>query len=331
MFQAVLVLFFTSFRTVNPFTWTSNLSNRYSCLKHIIPNDVRELYAETPKQEEKVGDFIYNPKLESIHLVSLPPITRSQTQSLRDLWKWKDVALGDGRDYFIPRPRAIGTLQNNFLQFHDTNDCLHAQDNKIEHRVKVSECSILSNCARFDILLVLRLDDPPQDKFFSPNKEELELKAKIIAANVLLDQLVYYDKSKYKNSALTQSLTTAFDLPGIVYDSSSTKSTTGVSKSFKTEEYKDKVNEIAGYLDYEGDIQNITKHTCLVASGIALRPSRPERDVPFVSFCFNCQRRKSILYFLFDIKFLPEKFLYFLHASSKLLQRSVLTHPEMLM
>jgi hypothetical protein len=67
-------------------------------------------------------------------------ISFSAQLSVRDIWKWKDRVLGDGRDFFVPKPRILQTLQEWIIQ---------------QTQPLVDECAILSNCARFEVLLVL--------------------------------------------------------------------------------------------------------------------------------------------------------------------------------
>ena len=55
----------------------------------------------------------------TLHLLSLPPTDDSFTKQgeflVRECWKWKDSVLGDGRDYFIPRPRALKAFHSLFV------------------------------------------------------------------------------------------------------------------------------------------------------------------------------------------------------------------------
>eukprot|EP00592_Proboscia_alata_P013680 CAMPEP_0194391056 /NCGR_PEP_ID=MMETSP0174-20130528/113551_1 /TAXON_ID=216777 /ORGANISM="Proboscia alata, Strain PI-D3" /LENGTH=86 /DNA_ID=CAMNT_0039185031 /DNA_START=1 /DNA_END=258 /DNA_ORIENTATION=+ len=65
-----------------------------------------------------LGTIFPTIKSYTLHVVSLPAIQPDQFSSIaiRELWKWKDVALGDGRDFFVPRPRAIATLNANVIR-----------------------------------------------------------------------------------------------------------------------------------------------------------------------------------------------------------------------
>ena len=57
-------------------------------------------------------------------------------KDVRRLWEWKDEILGDGRDFFVPKPKTLMTLQQYLL----------------ENIPNLTECSIISNCARLEIL-----------------------------------------------------------------------------------------------------------------------------------------------------------------------------------
>lgn len=78
----------------------------------------------------------------TIYLVSIPPLSDEAPSIVRELWEWKNTVLGDGRDYFVPRPRALKALSNLLLETEFGE-------------FKVTECAILSNCARMDVLLSL--------------------------------------------------------------------------------------------------------------------------------------------------------------------------------
>jgi hypothetical protein len=63
--------------------------------------------------------------------------------------QWPDgvSVLGDGRDFFIPKPRTIRALQSYLSTHHDSGENWH--------QYVISECVVLSNCARFEILLLV--------------------------------------------------------------------------------------------------------------------------------------------------------------------------------
>ena len=95
----------------------------------------------------------YQLHLLSLEWSSLDESTTTTTTTTKfskatsDLWKWKDAILGDGRDFFIPRPRTLQALQQYLLR----NDMEEKDGNNF---FEIQECMIVSNCARFEILLV---------------------------------------------------------------------------------------------------------------------------------------------------------------------------------
>lgn len=52
----------------------------------------------------------------------------------RRCWQWKEWLLGDGHDFFIPRPRATGRLAQ-----------------WLQQELGVEEAALLANCKRFDV------------------------------------------------------------------------------------------------------------------------------------------------------------------------------------
>ena len=57
---------------------------------------------------------------QEIYLFSLNWIQESDPEyfrkkDVRRLWEWKDTTLGDGRDFFVPKPKTLMTLQQYFL------------------------------------------------------------------------------------------------------------------------------------------------------------------------------------------------------------------------
>ena len=67
-----------------------------------------------------------------------------------EAWHWKDDALGDGRDYLLPRVRSLVDFNRYVLSMTGTI-------------VQPVECAILSNCARMEIVLVVAENDIATD------------------------------------------------------------------------------------------------------------------------------------------------------------------------
>ena len=211
---------------------------------------------------------------QSIHLISLPPLedsssplsSSSSTKIIKDLWKWKDVVLGDGRDYFIPRPRALKALSNiligsSFEQSLSSPNMDNSENGNSNGNARlittIEECAILSNCARMDVLLYVTTDvittadtDVSADMFHSKKHEieNLMLEAsKTLVSNCLVNQLNLY-QSKRQNgkgggsgtgtgsgtsamNILWEGLSSFLDLPGMVITDAETNQSNECDKN----------------------------------------------------------------------------------------------------
>jgi len=255
--------------------------SKQHCLNAASRSDTIKLDDTSTKKYQNINSF---------HLVSLASVFDTSPQSLRDMWRWKDTALGDGRDYFVPRPRAISDFQTLFL--HHKHQPYHARssDSRTDLSVHVKECAILSNCARLDVYLVL------QTTFSTETYEDLimgnttiinsclEEEAKQITARVFANQLRAYQNTKLNRSALSESLSTLFDLPGVIKLESKESGIGPIENEGNDNDIQTKVKELTNSVSAVNGIENITRHACLVAAGMKDRPSRPGREVPFRPF-----------------------------------------------
>jgi hypothetical protein len=170
----------------------------------------------------------------NVHLLSLewtegPGVAFSKT--VQDVWRWKDAVLGDGRDFFVPKPKTIGALQAHLLEQRD-----------------IDECVVLSNCARFELLLVTSTSDPTSG-----------------ISSKLLSQV---------DSHLSQPflLHVPFDFPGQI-DPRAKK----VKDATRVMELSSRWTRFTG-------TKAVAEHLSLVAAGMAPRPNRPGRAVHFAPF-----------------------------------------------
>jgi hypothetical protein len=187
-----------------------------------------------------------------VHLFSLKWSTLDDpanfSKAVRDTWRWKDEVLGDGRDFFVPRPKTLHALQeyivqNAAVEFDsiETNNCL-------------LECVVLSNCARFEIILLTN------DKATTP----LEF-----LAGCLVAQIQSFENLPFKQ------LQTSFDRPGNI---------DGLAKVKEADPHR--VYDLAEerHWNHLEGADNVCRHLCMIAAGMADRPSRPGRPVPFQPF-----------------------------------------------
>jgi hypothetical protein len=190
----------------------------------------------------------------TIHLISLPPkddkFKLPGEALVRECWRWKDSTLGDGRDYFVPRPRALRAFQTLFLGMEfdvisgvagspldvrlsmpssspkstislstTTNDGLFLPDNHASSSFsfRVVECVTVSNCARFETILVLEEQQRLDTLAVDPNITQAisDIAGKHAVAYRLLQQL---SSQRSKGTSLLQKtgLTSWLDLPGAV-------------------------------------------------------------------------------------------------------------------
>lgn len=194
----------------------------------------------TREDESSMKDY-------SVHLYSLKWSSLEDetgfSKIVRDTWRWKDEVLGDGRDFFVPRPKTLRALQEYILQ------------NSVElgESGRFVECVLLSNCARFEIILLTR------DK-----EGTLESLAEGFVAQV----------KSFQNLSFKQ-LQLSFDRSG------------NIDRLAKIEEADRRlVTELAEdrhWIHLEGT-EKVCRHLCMIAAGMADRPSRPGRPVPFQPF-----------------------------------------------
>jgi len=255
----------------------------------------------------------------SYHLISLPGSDDSsslissstltmpqQPQSIRDLWRWKDDVLGNGHDFFTPRPRAIQSLISLIVgqTFITTATTTHPQQQEHHQQQQcwtIEECAILSNCARLDIYLLCKsnsttstLPNTIPSMSCSSSSSYLPMintSPKSIVANILASQIVeQYQKKKkksYYKSYIQDSISAILDHPDVIrpmrpkYPNDTSSSDTDIHNNMVgiqlQREFNDHLLEILG-------VEAILRHTCLVACGMAVRPNRPNRHVVFQPF-----------------------------------------------
>ena len=263
----------------------------------------------------------------SLHLVSLPPKDDSfslPAESLiRDCWKWKDSVLGDGRDYFVPRPKTLKAFHSLFVGMeisvdvdfhldqggHQSNEevefslntvvlKLPASDGKQSPRTEVKlkseqlsksnqsksisyvveECVALSNCARFEIILVLKETDQQQTnhEVMAKNIRSMvtESAARLSVSYHLWKQTQNY-KSKSDSLLQRSGLASWMDLPDAI-NTEKNIANNGISI-----EQTMQVMQLGKRLASTEGPLSISTHLSLIASGLAPRTNRPDRDVIF--------------------------------------------------
>lgn len=182
---------------------------------------------------------------QTIHLLSLQYFETNPR--LKRVWKWKDSVLGDGRDFFVPKPRTLTAL----------NEYIVASIKSVE------ECSVLSNCARFELLLLVNNTDYSSYGSEVGGRRRLEEEvSSCISAQVshsstkqgLFDPIFNFDRPE----AIDQKALLLYN----------------------------RNNDDDVSLDWTHliGVERVCRHVCLIAAGMALRPNRPNRPVPFRPF-----------------------------------------------
>lgn len=207
-------------------------------------------------------------KQQQLYLFSLHWVKESDPEyflkkDVRQLWEWKDTALGDGRDFFVPKPKTLMALQQYLL----------------ENIPNLMECSIISNCARLEILCSHSIPSPSgkgdREEKTTHEKEYGELLARDISV-CFATQMEYHRNTSKKANAWSKML---LQLPLNVDnpDSVLTTKTPSIDPMRPFSMYDSWWNMMVGS-------NEILTHLCKVSAGMGRRPRRPDRPVIFRPF-----------------------------------------------
>ena len=170
-----------------------------------------------------------------VHLLSLQ--WSDSNPQVRQIWKWKDTVLGDGRDFFVPKPKTLSALNRLLVE-----------------SVGSEECAVLSNCARLEILLVAEKDCQNQE-------------STIITQAVSQCLLAQVESHAASSNSFLSTMMHSFDWPNAI----------------DTQARLTPKDSTLQWTHLSG-VESVCRHLCVVASGMAERPSRPGRPVPFRPF-----------------------------------------------
>lgn len=226
----------------------------------------------------------------ALYLFSLPASNLLETSTLthtsllvRRIWEWKDDILGDGRDFFVPRPKTLMAL-NSLLKRKLPN---------------VEECVVLSNCARFDILLVVAVDnntnnisthkvsnDKENKNDISASPDHCEEETRQSMSQILLQQLEYYklQKKRGNNMLGLASLLDGGDQPTRLWLDPPPPNNNAVNNNgaIKIDQLDAKL--LANNLQVLEGPNTIARYLCRVATGLQPQGRRPDRKVVFRPF-----------------------------------------------
>ena len=206
---------------------------------------------------------------QDIYLFSLNWIQESDPEyfrkkDVRRLWEWKDTALGDGRDFFVPKPKTLMALQNYLLK----------------NIPNLTECSIISNCARLEVLCCCSdsISSNHGKRTIEKNtieNEEQGLLARDIS-NCFVTQLNSYQNISKNANAWTRVI---MQLP-IKVDQPESALTIAPPMI----DHLQSVSYYDSWWNVTVGAEAILTRLCKVSAGMGHRPRRPERSVVFRPF-----------------------------------------------
>jgi hypothetical protein len=255
-------------------------------------------FQEQTKQRPTInddGEHHYHDTRNELFLLSLKWTPDEQISTdVRALWKWKDSTLGDGRDFFVPKPKTLKKLQDYLLKY-----C-----------TGLKECSILSNCARLDVLctisttttqeqsspsptttstnsnnvIALSFEDDTRRGIERPSVEQQQ--EQLLLDNVSLcfaSQMLYAGSNP--PSMLSQLLfPTQMDRPDAVLNLDRPPAdAVSYSKEGSYVLYNVQ-KELSTHWEIIRGPNAVLRYLCEVSAGMATRPRRPDRTTQFQPF-----------------------------------------------
>lgn len=228
----------------------------------------------SPADDTPVQITANNNTKSSIFLISLEytPDDERISKPVRDVWKWKDSILGDGRDFFVPKPKTILALQEYII-----NNC----------PTTITEISVISNCARFEVLF-------KTENAVSEDESEIivEQISRCLAAQVLsnsnsklIEDGPNKNMIKQISASILQPFSRSIDMPSIALDEGALDRFESSSTDPATLElFETFASDVRKHWICSQGLEETCRHLSWVAAGIAMRPRRPDRPVPFRPF-----------------------------------------------
>lgn len=240
-----------------PYELSLTTSSLHSTNDSFVEHEESDLWSEHGN-----GDNLLRrqQKQQQIYLFSLNWIRESDPEYFRKkdvirLWEWKDNALGDGRDFFVPKPKTLMALQQYFL----------------DNIPNLIECSIISNCARLEVLCTYSLPFE-QEKGNGLEQQPENILARDISTCFIAQLDHHRNLSKKSNpwTKMMMQLPVNVDNP----DSVLTNIPPVVDPMKSVSHYDSWWNVTVGP-------KPILTHLCRVSAGMGRRPRRPDRAVVF--------------------------------------------------
>lgn len=268
-------------------------SNRFAAELPLRRNgrEVRRSWSLNTAPDAPVGVLETDsvPCITSVHLLSLQYPDDSNknnprlfSKRLKEVWKWKDAVLGDGRDFFVPKPKTLKKIQSVFIKRNSKGLSRNRSRSSVhsDSILTIDECAILSNCARLEIMLVVSTTIRNDERVDAHRDQELDNILKAVVSNTLLDQVRFYQSMSFPG--ILQEQLKKLDRPSVIYDydSGDYKSENSSSPSSASSS----VNDLRNYWDHVQGSEDVCRYLCLVAAGMAIRPNRPSKAVEFRPF-----------------------------------------------
>jgi hypothetical protein len=187
-----------------------------------------------------------------------PEWTGRFCKTVAEVWRWKDAVLGDGRDFFVPRPKTLAALQQ-YLVSSSAADVVH-QEPMIEAVV------VLSNCARLELLLVISNINNNND---SSHEQASSSSLQEAISHALLRQVWHVQGLRFGPPPL--------DWPASIVTEPATFPHQNSSSSSSKDRADMLVQDLARHWKRYDTMPAILTHWCDVAAGMATRPNRPDR------------------------------------------------------
>jgi hypothetical protein len=203
----------------------------------------------------------------------------------QQLWSWKDHILGNGHDYFVPNTRNIDALQQYLTRGAGWCSAFSA--------FKITECAIVSNCARFELLVTYECQPLRFSVDQEPEKTESAGKAfdeETLAVVQRISELLYLQFSYFRSSRKSvfdflRSHSHRSDLQSYDEIMNHRLGHSKLNDDGDEVEERTAMHELSGSWQVTTDLGAIVRHLCQVASGLcATRPRRPHRVTTFRPF-----------------------------------------------
>jgi hypothetical protein len=194
--------------------------------------------------------------------------------TVANVWKWKDAVLGDGRDFFIPRPKTLAKLQQYLMS-------------QVE---MIRSIVVLSNCARLELLVTIRHDNETT-RCTSVNRIKTESKqdgdgtssSSLLLVREAISRALLLQVHHYQSQRFFLLDPPPIDWPSSIAMNPEPRHNTGYPNDDDDEE-EEMVQQLVCHWNAFDTLPLILTHWCHVASGLSTRANRPDRTVAFRPF-----------------------------------------------